>query len=285
MKKSLVCILIVCALVGLAACNHSTTTVTPQDTLVTVRFVVDEIYWPVGADEFDLPTLSLKAGEALGELPLPEEAVLAVDDHSGFVWCYDQQGEEDYDPTRAVETDLTLYLVEKGLQYTITYHYDESLTFEGDFPATYRYGERTTLPNADLGNGYRDKGNWYYGESSYWTVAIPVGTYGDLDLTFRGDPISYRVNYRSGIVGVGADEIDNPNPSTWNIELGKVMPLAPASYQGKTFVGWVVRFNAGSSKSFDVDGETVTYTHLQRVEYLDFPLVQWGQFQLEPIWE
>ena len=275
----------ICALVGLVACNHSAKTVTPQDSTVTVSFVVDEIYWPANVDELNVPSVTIKAGEALGELPIPSQAELAVDINTEFVWCYDEAGLEEYDPTRLVEEDLTLYLVEKGILYTITYHYVANLQFEGDFPATYRYGDRTLLPNAQMGNGYREKGNWYYDETGYWTVAIPVGTHGDLDLTFHGDPIPYTVAYRSGIVGVSMSEITNPNPTTWDIEMGKVMPLSPASYEGKTFVGWIIRFSSGNVKSFDVDGETVTYTHLQRVDALDFALIQWGQFQLEPVWE
>ena len=176
-------------------------------------------------------------------------------------------------------------MVQKGKRYSITYHYDPSLSFEGAFVKTYRYGDATPLPNVDLGYGYRSLGRWYYDDTNYYSVRIPADASGNLDLTFRADPIVYHLSYLSGLDGVEASALTNPNPTEWSIEDGKVLTLRAASYEGKTCVGWRIRLTMGNSKSFEIDGKTVTYRHLQTVTKLDYAFIIWGQFSLEPIWD
>ena len=286
MKKVLL-VLAVCVALFLVACQPTAHTVAPQDSEVTVSFVVDEQYLADDVEEFVLPARTIKAGEALGALSIPEgtQTTGLLSEYYELVWCYDQAGLREYDPTAKVEQDTTLYLVQKGLRYRLTYHYDPALAFVGEFADSYRYGEAVALPNVDMGDGYRSTGNWYYDEEHYYTVAVPAGANGDLELTFRPDPVSYRVYYRSGLSGVAMDDLDNPNPDRWTIVDGKRMSLLPASYEGKTFAGWRVRLNQGNKITINVDGEDVTYTHLQKVTQLDFAFIQWGQFVLEGTWE
>ena len=171
--------------------------------------------------------------------------------------------------------DMVLYLGGVPDTYSVTYNYDTSLSFEGEFPSVYTYGQFTSLPTRDDGNGYYP-GKWRYGEGEeeYFTDRISDEMFGDLVLTYEKNPIQYKVFYDKKGNLKGDVEITNDNIAIYTAEMGDV-DLLPAVAEGYVFDHWKY-FTSGPDK-----------LHLQgaKIEKLDLDLICGPTFTLIAVWQ
>lgn len=257
----------------LVCCNRNKTIqVTPQTTQVTVAFVVPESYVVEAPQQ-----VVLQAGQEGGELPFPEGAE-STDEHRVLQWYYDELCSQPYDPAAPIEVDTVLYLGETAKVYTITYVRNDNLTYQGDFPTQYTYGQdRLPLPRI-VGKGYANW--WHCVQTDTMCTAVPT-TAGE-DLTFEVPaPIELVIPYSSGMADVDIGAIDNHlNPATINV-LSQPIRLQAPVYGDKQFVAWVVRLSSGAYRT--VDG--VRYYDGTSITTLTYNMVASGYFtSIEAIW-
>lgn len=266
MKKSaIVCILAILLIITLfIGCKKSDggQTVTPnEDAYVVVSFYSLEI-------DCTIPEpITVKAGVTVEALPYPEDAKNLSQGHS-LAWYVDEDLTTLYGGEALLE-DTTLYLGSKPNVYSVTFVYDKSMDFEGEFPTSYVFGERTLLPTHNDGKGYYE-GRWYYGEGEddYYSIAIPDTCYGDLTLTYVANPVQYSVFYMlSGV------EAENPNPTIYDITMGDVT-LLPAVADGYEFDYWKYGTTSGND---ELAGS--------KIDALTFDLVYGHYFTLIAVWK
>lgn len=264
-KYSIACIatilLIITLFVGCKNREEGQNVTPKEDTFYVVTFLSPELECTLPED------VTVKGGEAIETLPYPSD-VKNLPQGRSLAWFVDEDLTVLYDGSPLLG-DATFYLGSKPNVYGVIYVYDRSMTFEGEFPSSYVFGERTLLPTHDDGEGYRE-GRWYYGdgEDDYYSIAIPDTCYGDLTLTYVADPVEYRVFYTLS----GVDAV-NPNPTAYDITMGDVV-LLPAVADGKEFDYWKYGTTVGGDK---LEGS--------KVEVLTFDLVYNHSFTLIAVWK
>lgn len=274
MKKIFAILLCLLSVAILVCCKNKPTIVTPQTTTVTVQFVVSERYQDIAAPQ----DLVLDAGEEGGEIPFPEDAV-PNSVFNNLQWFYDEQLTLPYDPSAKVEEDTVLYLGETPKSFAITYRLDESLTYVGEFPTSYTYGEEPiALPKVDS-VGYAPYPSWYCVETDSIVYAVPTTVGGNLTL-LSPDPLSYTIHYNSGLTDVSMEDVDNPNPATITVK-NEPIELQPLTYRGQTSTGWQL-VSRTTQRQAVIDG--VTYTEGDTVDTITFQLAYSGKFALKAKW-
>lgn len=266
MKKTIILLLIlILALTLFVGCKKEgdSTVVTPKgDIKYEVSF--ESPLWDCTVPE----AMTVTGGEKLSDLPFPEN-VIGFPEYFDLAWYVDEDGTQEY-IDEPILADTVLYLGAKPKTYSLTYEYDESLVFEGEFPSSYVYGEETPLPTRKEGKGYHKNGKWVYGdgETDFFTNIVSSTIYGDLHLEYKIEPIVYDINYRLG----SADAV-NPNASTYDVTMGEVL-LLPAECEGKEFDRWVYDSTNGHDPLI---GTTI--------EKLDIDLVSEHYFTLTAVWK
>lgn len=217
------------------ACVESTP-LQPDDSFVTYSFDLGEL------SQTTMEPITVQVGKIAGDFPIPED-MEPIDGYYG-AWYIDEEKTTLYDSTATVTEPLTLYLGYAPRQYSVTFVYDENLSFSGEFPTYYIHGEQTSLPQINLGEGYQEEIRWVYGtgEREYYTYAIPESAVGDLVLTLSAQPIQYKIFYNTGLSDV--DFSENANPSNYNITMGNYSLINP-SVEGKVFKYWVLKSTNG----------------------------------------
>jgi|GEM_PF-4465842 len=264
MKRFLAIIAIFIFAVCFTACKkeQGTTVVPDKVASCTLSFESPEI-------TCTLPDpISATVGAGVTDLPYPKDAV-GVPEYMHLQWFTDEELTVPY-LGDALISDTVLYLGLVPNVYSITYEYDKNLTFQGDFPTTYVYGELTPLPTRKENKGYQANGKWVYGEGedAYFTMAISPTVYGDLNLVYQVEPIKYRISY--ALSGVDAT---NPNPVEYDITMGTIT-LLPAVAEGKEFDYWQY---ASTNAHDPLIGS--------KVESLDFDFVYEHSFTLKAVWK
>lgn len=181
-------------------------------------------------------------------LPIPELKDIPVG--KSIAWFIDKDCTERFDPVNYINSeDLTLYLGFAPNTYSITYKNADEYDFNGTLPDSYVYGEGVGLPQASLSKGYHEMGNWYYGETDYFTTAVSSEIFGNLTLEYRPEPIKYTITY------MNCKGADNPNIIVYDVTMGMVK-LFPAVSDGKEFSHWEYRSSSSTTKictEIDID--------------------------------
>lgn len=213
-------------------------------------------------------------------LPIPDEAP-ELEGHE-LAWFLEPECKTLFSLADVPLKDMTLYLGYAPKTYRITYTNKDAYDFVGEFEDFYVYGEGVPLPNIDLGKGYSNVGKWFYGEgeSEYFTTSVSKSAYGDLVLTFKPDPIKYKVKYELNLPDnlpkplPDGLKIENPNPAYYDLTMGKVylLPLVVTGLEGLKFSHWEYR---------------KTNAKTRKIEYLDLDLFLEGGmgFSLWAVWE
>ena len=213
-------------------------------------------------------------------LPIPDDAA----EYAGheLAWFTDPECKKLFSVDEVPKTDITLYLGYAPKTYHITYTNKDAYDFEGEFAEYYVYGEGVALPNVNLGAGFQQQGNWYYGEGEkdFYTTSVPKTVYGDLVLTFKPNPIKFEIRYELNLPDnlpkplPNGVKIENPNPAFYDVTMGKVylLPLTVTGIDGLTFSHWEYR-NA--------------FAKTRKIEYLDLDLLsEFGMnFSLWAVWK
>lgn len=172
-----------------------------------------------------------------------------IPDGKSLGWFMDKDCVERFVADGIYTENLTLYLGLYSNTYSISYKNTDGYTFDGTLPELYVYGKGISLPHAILGKGYRQTGNWYYGESEYFTTAVSTEVFGDLILEYRPQPIEYTIAY------MNCKDADNPNIVTYDVTMGTVK-LLPAVCDGKVFSHWEYRSSSSIAEictEIDID--------------------------------
>ncbi len=181
-------------------------------------------------------------------LPIPELKDIPIG--KSIAWFIDKDCTERFNAVDGTYNEnLTLYLGFAPNTYSITYKNADEYDFNGDLPDSYVYGEGVSLPQASLGKGYHEMGNWYYSETDYFTIAVSDEIFGDLTLEYRPEPIKYTIAY------MNCKDADNPNIVAYDITMGTVK-LLPAVCDGKEFSHWEYRSSTSTAKickEIDID--------------------------------
>ncbi len=243
MKKILFCLFTVSILIVsifFVGCDN-TTTITPSDDPVYVLYSFNT----EGLSKVELEPRSLQVGKEGGVFYIPTDFT-NIDGYYG-AWFTDEAKTILYNPTDIVNESITLYLGYAPQSYSVTFIYDSSLSFTGEFPSTYIHGEETSLPQINLGEGYQKEGKWVYGtgDKDYYTSAIPKSAMGDLELTFVAQPIYYHISYSTGISDVEFSE--NDNPVKYDVTMG-VYTLKTPKAEGKVFKHWILKSTDGKDE-------------------------------------
>ena len=118
--------------------------------------------------------------------------------------------------------------------YSIVYHNIEGATFERPNPATYTVDDLPIELNNPTKEGYTFEG-WFTDESFTGNPITGIETRlsnGNGDLYAKwSDPIEYAITY------VGADDLENPNPTSYTV-LENALVLQPVAKSGFKFLGW-----------------------------------------------
>lgn len=239
MKKLLsIMMLIFIATLSILSVGCEETTVTPPDEPVYVFY-----YFDVGGlSQTEINPVSVQVGKPTGEFALPED-VPPLDGYQ-TAWFIDEDKSILYDPNNVATESITLYLGYAPRTYNVFFVYDNSLEFVGEFPTTYVHGQKTPLPQINLGEGYQKDVRWVYGsgDKDYYTSAIPENAIGDITLTFSAQPIYYYISYRTGIDNV--EFTANDNPEKYDVTMGTYVLKEP-TVEGKVFKYWVLKTTDG----------------------------------------
>lgn len=245
MKKILsIIMLIFIATLSIFSVGCKETTVTPSNEPVYVLY-----YFDIGGlSQTEINPISVQVGKPSGELAIPED-VPSLDGYQ-IAWFIDEDKSILYDPNAIVTESITLYLGYAPRTYNVYFVYDNSLEFVGEFPTTYVHGQKTSLPQINLGEGYQKDVRWVYGsgDKDYYTSAIPEDAIGDITLTFSAQPIYYYISYRTGIENV--EFTTNDNPEKYDVTLGTYVLKAP-TVEGKVFKYWVLKSSDGKDPLYN----------------------------------
>lgn len=188
----------------------------------------------------------IEVGQSI-DITVPESD--NIPDGKSLGWFIDKDCTERFVPNGNYDEDLTLYLGLYPNTYSISYKNADKYRFNGELPDSYVYGEGVILPQASLGKGYKEDGNWYYSESEYFTTAVSKEFFGNLTLEYRPQPIKYTIAY------MNCKDADNLNIQVYDVTMGSV-ELLPAICEGKVFSHWEYRSSLSPSKictSIDID--------------------------------
>ena len=153
--------------------------------------------------------------------------------------------------------------------YIITYHNIEGATFETSNPETYTVETLPITLNNPTKDGYTFEG-WFIDESFSGNPITGIDTKlseGNGDLYAKwSDPIEYTITY------VGADDLENPNPTSYTV-LENDLALLPVAKSGFKFLGW---FNESDELVESISaGSTGNIT--LKAKWAEFPIVtQYG---------
>ncbi len=188
----------------------------------------------------------IEVGQSI-DITVPE--LENIPEGNSLGWFIDKDCTERFVMNAIYDEDLTLYLGLYPNTYSISYTNINEYQFNGELPNSYVYGEGVALPQANLGKGYKEEGNWYYSEDEYFTTAVSKEVLGDLTLEYRPQPIKYTIEY------MNCKNADNPNIQVYDVTMGNVN-LLPATCEGKVFSHWEYRSSLESAKictSIDID--------------------------------
>lgn len=190
---------------------------------------------------------------AKGGLIVAPEIDCAPQNGYELAWFTDQSFTNIFDFTTPITSNLTLYLGETGLIYSITYtDIDEDWFDISQLPTEYQVGVGVALPNppepsSQITKGYYAGGNWYVGnrDIGYLINDLEIG---DLILHFRANPIEYTIQYIN-IARIDlsdenyAEYITNDNPLTYKITDGTIILKNPTvsvdcPHPEKEFLRW-----------------------------------------------
>ncbi|NCA66668.1 MAG: hypothetical protein EOM87_01240 [Clostridia bacterium] len=166
-----------------------------------------------------------------------------------MVWYSDSALTSIFDFNSPVTSNMTLYLGEDGLIFTISYTDVSSEWFNiAELPTSYKAGVGATLPspNSAFAKGYNN-GNWFVGNRDIGKL-IKQNEIGDLILHFRGNLIEYKIRYSNiDYIDLGEDNysayLTNSNPLVYRVTDGIVTLVAPViaencPHTSKVFSHW-----------------------------------------------
>lgn len=177
---------------------------------------------------------------------IPPELSDSLNPEAGraFFWYTDSAKTEIFNFDTPITSDMTLYLGEDGLTYSISYVDLPDGWFDVDtLPTSYKAGVGVAIP-APVPAGYY-QGHWYQGARLVGYSGVSVNETSDLVLTYKIEAISYDITYTNTteVSGVDYSEyIVNPNPLTYKVTDGVVTLEPPTVLSGcpLVFSRWVL---------------------------------------------
>ncbi|NCA68149.1 MAG: hypothetical protein EOM87_08835 [Clostridia bacterium] len=161
-----------------------------------------------------------------------------------FVWFTDSAKTAVYDFDTPVSGNMTLYLGEDGLVYSISYVDLIEGWFDVDaLPTSYKAGVGVAIQSPVPAGYYQ--GHWYQGARLVGYCGVSVNETSDLVLTYKIEAINYSIHYTNITEVNGVDYsayIVNPNPLTYKVTDGVVTLEPPVVLEGcpLVFSRWVL---------------------------------------------
>ncbi len=242
MKKTvfiagLIVVLVVAATaVGFLGCSRKADNIKPRT--FTVTFDIEDY-------DIEVPAVMTVTSGARAAAPELHDSLLPQEGYR-FAWYADIDKTELFDFDTPIESDITLYLGEDGLVFSIAYTNLPEGWFDIDtLPTSYKAGVGVAIPspNSEKARGYY-QGHWYDSETLIGYGGVSVDTIGNLELTYIVEAIPYSIIYTNLTEIGGVDYsayITNPNPLIHKVTDGTITLQPPIVAEGcpLVFSRWV----------------------------------------------
>ncbi len=188
----------------------------------TVTFIIGDYNVDKPAD------MVVKAGS---KITAPDTDITPADGYRA-AWYTDSDKTVLFDFDTPINSNMTLYLGEDGIIYSITYvDINEEWFNIASLPTSYKAGVGVAIPEPKASKfvGY-DTGHWYDGERLVSYFGVPSTEFGDLTLRFVAEPREYQITYtNAGYIGITDYRayITNDNPLIYRVTDGVVILSAP----------------------------------------------------------